>query len=96
MFHRIFPPKFSPNFRCVFFSAVIPANATEKRPPKNSARKSIAEQSDIQSADVTGLETTQRAHLRSSDYTPVGNSYLPIPYFFKLFPWKLTDTDTDP
>ena len=28
--------------------------------------------------------------------TPVGNSYLPIFYFFKLSPWKLTVTDTDP
>ena len=29
-------------------------------------------------------------------YTPVGNSYLPILYLFKLIPRKLTDTDTDP
>ena len=62
-----FPLNFSPNFRCVF-SAVRTVNATEKRPPKNSARKSIAAQSKIQSADVAGVEVSQHALLRSKNY----------------------------
>ena len=49
-FHRIFPRIFG-----VCFSAVRTVNATEKRPPNNSARKSIAAQNKIQSADVVGV-----------------------------------------
>ena len=40
---------------CVF-SAARTANATEKWPPKKSARKSMTAQSKMQSADVAGLE----------------------------------------
>ena len=54
-FHRNFPPKYSPNFR-LCFSAVRTTNATEKRTPKNSARKSITAQSKIQNADEVGWE----------------------------------------
>ena len=59
-FHRIFLRIFG-----VCFSAERTAIATEKRPPKNSARKSITAQSKIQSADVAGLETSQYTHVTS-------------------------------
>ena len=69
MFSPNFSTKIFPEFLvCVCFSAVRAANATEKRPPKNSARKSIAAQSKIQSADVVGGEASQHAHLRSKNY----------------------------
>ena len=45
-------------------SAVRTVNATEERPPKHSARKSMTAQSKIQSADVAGPGTCQHAHLR--------------------------------
>ena len=57
-FHRIFSTEIFPEFS-VCFSAVRTVNATEKRPPKNSARKSIAAQSKIQSANVARVEASQ-------------------------------------
>ena len=70
--NEMFSPNFSteifPEFSVCVFSAVGTVNATEKRPPKNSARKSIAAQSKIQSADVAGVEASQHAHSRSKNY----------------------------
>ena len=53
---------------CVFLQTAFLMNASEKWPPKNSARKSITAQSEIQSADVAELETSQFAHSRSNNY----------------------------
>ena len=68
MFSPNFSTEFFPRIFGVCFSAVRTVNATEKRPPKNSARKSIAAQSKIQSANVAGVETSQHALLRSKNY----------------------------
>ena len=67
-FHRFFSTEIFPNFRGVFFSAVRTVNATEKRPPKGSARKSTAAQSKIQSANVATVEASQHARVRSKHY----------------------------
>ena len=72
-FHRNFPRIFG-----VCFSAVRTVNATEKRPPKNSARISIAAQSKIQSADVAGVEASQHAHLRSKNDPEKNRKFLQL------------------
>ena len=62
-FHRIFPRIFG-----VCFSAVKTVNATEKRPPKNSARKSIAGTEQNPECRCGRVEASQHALLRSKNY----------------------------